>query len=390
MARSNRRRLDEAGRQTLWRMWHEGRTLHAIARALDIRTPSVSLFLQRRGGIEPAIRTRSPTVPDLAEREEISRGLRAGLSLRRIGCELGRSPSTISREVARHGGRNAYRAAGADRRAWHSAKRPKCCRVVTEERLRAIVTAKLTEHWSPEQIAHWLKLKHPDEPSLQVSYEMIYKSLFIQSRGALNKQLREHLRTGRRFRQSRHKARKGYGPITDPISIRERPAEVEVRAVPGHWEGDLIAGSDNLSHIATLVERQTRFVMLVRVRSKQTGEVTGALLREMKRLPEQLKKTLTWDRGAELAAHKEFRMASDIDVFFCDPHSPWQRGSNENTNGLLRQYYPKGTELGGYTQRQLDVVAAKLNGRPRKTLGFRTPAQALRKVLDDAGVAPTG
>lgn len=382
--------LTEERRQLLWQLWHEGKSLQEIAQRLDIKRPSVFVYLQKRDGIEPAVRSRSKIVLGQNEREEISRGLRAGLSLRQIARELNRSPSTISREVKRHGGRQKYRATTADNRAWRQARRPKRSRLACNERLRAMVSDKLRLDWSPEQIAMWLKREHPNDLDQQVSHETIYRSLFIQSRGALNKALREHLRTKRRFRASGHKTRKGNGPIPDPISIRERPAEVEDRAVPGHWEGDLIAGEANASYIATLVERKTRFVMLVRVRSKETREVTRAIARQIKKLPEELRKTLTWDNGGELADHKGLKLASNVDIYFCDPYSPWQRGSNENTNGLLRQYFPKGTDLSGYTQVQLNKVAAKLNGRPRKTLGVRTPAEALQQALNEAGVAPTG
>lgn len=382
--------LSEERRALLWQLWHEGKSLQEIARRLDIKRPSVFVYLQKRGGIEPATRTRSVIVLRQEEREEISRGLRAGLSLRQIARDLGRSPSTISREVRRHGGRQKYRAAAAENRAWRQARRPKPSRLACCKRLQAIVSEKLRTRWSPEQIALWLRREYPNDKSLQVSHETIYKSLFIQSRGALNKELRDHLRTQRRFRQSRHKTRKGYGPIPDRISIKERPAEVEDRAVPGHWEGDLIAGEANGSYIATLVERKTRFLMLVRVRSKETREVTRAITRQINTLPEQLRKTLTWDNGGELANHKELKLASNMDIYFCDPYSPWQRGSNENTNGLLRQYYPKGTDLSGYTQAQLNKVAAELNNRPRKTLGVRTPAEALQQAFEEAGVAQTG
>ena len=357
---------------------------------MDISRPSVFLYIERRGGIEPRARKRSTIVLDQNDREEISRGLRAGLSFRQIAREFGRSPSTISREVRRHGGRQKYRATAADNRAWRQARRPKLSRLACNERLHAMVSAKLRERWPPEQIALWLKREHPDDSSLQVSHETIYKSLFNQSKGSLNRELRDYLRTKRRFRQSRHKTRKSYGPIPDPVSIRERPAEVEDRAIPGHWEGDLIAGEANGSYIGTLVERKTRFVMLVRVRSKETREVTRAISRQIKKLPEQLRKTLTWDNGGELADHKELKLESNISVYFCDPYSPWLRGSNENTNGLLRQYFPKGTDLSGYTQAQLNKVAAQLNNRPRKTLGVRTPAEALQQAFDEVGVAPTG
>lgn len=390
MGNPTSRRLNEDQRRELWRMWRAGKSHQDIARHMNISKPSVFLYIEKRGGIEPRARKRSAIVLRQDEREEISRGLRAGMSLRQIARELDRSPSTISREVRRHGGREKYRAASADRRAWQHARRPKPSRLAGNEALRTLVSEKLRLEWSPEQIALWLERENPDDPSLQVSHETIYKSLFIQSRGALNRALRDHLRTKRRFRQSRHKTRKGHGPIPDPISIRERPAEVEDRAIPGHWEGDLIAGEANLSYIATLVERKTRFVMLVRVRSKETREVTRAISRQIGKLPVELRKTLTWDNGSELAGHKELKLASKLDIYFCDPYSPWQRGSNENTNGLLRQYFPKGTDLSGYTQAQLDKVAARLNGRPRKTLGVRTPAEALQQAFDEAGVASTG
>ena len=390
MGNPTSRRLNEDQRRELWRMWRAGKSHQDIARHMNISKPSVFLYIEKRGGIEPRERKRSAIVLRQDEREEISRGLRAGMSLRQIARELDRSPSTISREVRRHGGREKYRAASADRRAWQHARRPKPSRLAGNEALRTLVSEKLRLEWSPEQIALWLERENPDDPSLQVSHETIYKSLFIQSRGALNRALRDHLRTKRRFRQSRHKTRKGHGPIPDPISIRERPAEVEDRAIPGHWEGDLIAGEANLSYIATLVERKTRFVMLVRVRSKETREVTRAISRQIGKLPVELRKTLTWDNGSELAGHKELKLASKLDIYFCDPYSPWQRGSNENTNGLLRQYFPKGTDLSGYTQAQLDKVAARLNGRPRKTLGVRTPAEALQQAFDEAGVASTG
>lgn len=357
---------------------------------MGISKPSVFLYIEKRGGIEPRTRKRAAIDLSLEEREEISRGLKAGLSFRQLARELNRAPSTISREVGRHGGREKYRAGVADREAWKSALRPKTSRLVSSAYLHAIVSEKLRERWSPEQIALWLKREHPTEKDLQVSHETIYKSLYIQAKGTLNRELRDYLRTKRRFRQSRYKTRKGHGCISDPISIRERPAEVEDRAIPGHWEGDLIAGAANASYIGTLVERKTRFTVLVRVRSKETEEVTRAISRQIKKLPEQLRKTLTWDNGPELANHKGLKLESNINIYFCDPRSPWQRGSNENTNGLLRQYFPKGTDLSGYTQAELDKVAAQLNNRPRKTLGVRTPAEALKQAFEEAGVAQTG
>ena len=371
-------------------MWRKGRSHQDIATRMGISKPATFLYIEKRGGIEPRRRLRSPSVLSQIEREVVSRGLSAGLSFRALARELGRSPSTISREVKRNGGRGAYRAVSADKRAWKTALRPKACRLYCNDRLRELVEEKLRLDWSPEQIALWLKREYPDDKGLRVSHETIYKCLFIQSRGALNKGLRDHLRTKRRFRQSRLKTQKARGPISDPISIRERPAEVEDRAIPGHWEGDLIGGEGNRSHIATLVERNTRFVMLVRVRSKETQEVTRAIARQIRKLPDELCKTLTWDNGSEMAGHKALALESGVDIYFCDPYSPWQRGSNENTNGLLRQYFPKGTDLSGYTQPHLNKVAAKLNGRPRKTLGVRTPAEALQQVLEEVGVAPTG
>jgi IS30 family transposase len=372
-----------------WQLWHEGKSHHEIARTLDITPVSVFLFLRNHGGIEPRIRARSLRHLSLEERESISRALSSGVSYRSIATELGRSVSTISREVARNGGRIRYRAARADKQAWKHGHRPKCCRLVEFAKLQRLVSKKLALKWSPEQIALWLQDEFPDQPELHVSHETIYKSLYIQSRGALKKELREHLRTQRRFRQSRHKTRKGHsGSIVDGLSIRERPAEIEDRAVPGHWEGDLIQGSDQ-TFIATLVERKTRFVVLVKVRSKHTEVVTKALVKQIKKLPDTLLRTLTWDQGSEMAAHKRFAMDSEMDVYFCDPGSPWQRGSNENTNGLLRQYFPKGTDLSRHTQAQLNTVAMSLNTRPRKTLNAKTPAFMLNLELN-TGVALTG
>jgi IS30 family transposase len=321
-------------------------------------------------------------VLSFAQREEISRGLAQGVSLREVARRLGRAPSTISREVERHGGRARYRATLADERAWNRARRPKPCKLATQPRLRDLVAGKLAEDWSPEQISGWLAQAYPDEHALQVSTETIYRSLFIQARGVLRKELTAHLRTRRTMRRSKHSSRKGQGRggIVDAISIRERPAEAEDRAVPGHWEGDLLAGATN-THIATLVERQTRYVMLVKVGGKDTTTVVDALASHVQTLPVQLRASLTWDRGMELAEHGRFKIATDVAVYFCDPQSPWQRGSNENTNGLLRQYFPKKTDLSGFTQNDLDTVAARLNARPRKTLDFDTPAARFADVV---------
>jgi len=299
---------------------------------------------------------------------------------------IGRSPSTVSREVRRNGGYDYYRAAAADEQAWIRAHRPKRCKLAMSPWLRRAVTRKLRLNWSPEQIAGWLKKLHPKEESYQVSHETIYRSLFVQTRGVLKKELLQYLRSKRTIRRSKQATRKGgvQGQIKDMISISERPASVEDRAVPGHWEGDLLSGSKN-SHIATLVERHTRYVMLVKVANKETNTVVSALIKQVKKLPAELCKSLTWDRGKELSDHRRFSLATDIDVYFCDPQSPWQRGSNENTNGLLRQYFPKGTDLSVYSQAHLNNVARQLNERPRKTLEFETPAERF-----NACVAATG
>ena len=312
---------------------------------------------------------------------------------------LGRSPSTVSREVRRNGGYDRYRAAQADEQAWvrarlrgrspfgaAKARRPKRCKLAMCPWLRRVVAKQLRLNWSPEQIAGWLKRAHPGEEAYQVSHETIYRSLFVQARGVLKKELVEHLRSKRTMRRSRQATGKGvdHGQIKDMISIRERPASVEDRAVPGHWEGDLISGPKN-SYIATLVERHTRYLMLVRVADKRTETVVSALIKQAKTLPTELYKSLTWDRGKELADHRRFSLATDIDVYFCDPRSPWQRGSNENTNGLLRQHFPKGTDLSVYSQADLNKVARQLNERPRKTLEFETPAERFNACVASTG-----
>ena len=329
-------------------------------------------YLARRPAPE---RKRSPLRLSLAEREEISRGLAAGDSFRKIAKRLDRAASTVSQEVDRHGGRRCYRAARADEEAWHSARRPKQCLLSQNRTLQQIIAVKLQQDWSPQQIAGWLREHYPGHPEMWVSHETIYRSLFVQARGALKKELIGHLRTKRRFRRSRHATYRGQGrgTIIDAVSIRDRPAEVEDRAVPGHWEGDLVEGSRG-TYIATLVERQSRFVMLVKLSEKRTDAVVDALIKAVRKLPVALRKSLTWDRGAELASHAVFTVATDVKVYFCDPSSPWQRGSNENMNGLLRQYYPKGADLSEVTQAQLDLVAKKLNTRPRATLHWKTPA----------------
>jgi IS30 family transposase len=315
------------------------------------------------------------------EREEISRGIAAGWSMRQIAQNLGRSPSTVSREIRRNGGCSSYRASWADRRAWDRALRPKPCRLAHHAELRWRVAQKLALQWSPKQIAGWLKWQFPADQGMQVSHETIYRSLFIQTRGVLKKELMAHLRTARQMRQAKGGTTKsGLGQIVDAVSIRERPAEVEDRAVPGHWEGDLLSGANN-THIATLVERHTRFVMLLKIPIKDTATVVAALARHVRKLPSELRRSLTWDRGKEMADHKNFTIATNVQVYFCDPRSPWQRGSNENTNGLLRQYFPKGTDLSKFSQAYLNKIAKRLNQRPRETLGFETPADRLRAVL---------
>ena len=371
-----------AQRQELWDRYQRGESLKAIARALGKRSSSIYNHLRPSGGIRPASRTRSRLALTLAEREEISRGIVAEQSIREMARTLGRAPSTVSREVRRNGGYVRYRAAEADKRAWDRGQRPKQCKLAVNRSLARIVAAKLKMNWSPEQIAGWLKAEYPRDERYHVSHETIYQSLFIQARGALKKELTAHLRSQRTIRRSKHAKTKGVGQgqLKDIVSIRERPASVEDRAVPGHWEGDLIAGSKN-THIATLVERKTRYVMLAKVNSRDTKTVIKALIKQSKKLPKELYKSLTWDRGKELADHKEFSLATDIKVYFCDPRSPWQRGSNENTNGLLRQYFPKRTDLSVHSQAHLNKVARQLNERPRKTLGFRTPAQKFNECV---------
>ena len=370
--------ITSAQREEFWRRYKAGEAVLGIIGALGQRPGNINRVLEASGGIAPVPRTRSPRVLQCGEREEISRGLAAGDSLRTIAGRVNRAVSTVSQEVARHGGRRNYRAAQADWEAWESARRPKRCVLLQNQRLQRIVAVKLQQDWSPQQIAGWLRDHYPGQPEMWVSHETIYRSLFVQARGALKKELIGHLRTKRRYRRSRHATYRGQGrgAIVDAVSIRERPAEVEDRAVPGHWEGDLVEGSRG-TYIATLVERRSRFVLLVKLSEKSTEAVVGALIKAVRRLPIALRKSLTWDRGAELASHAAFTVATDVQVFFCDPSSPWQRGSNENTNGLLRQYYPKGADLSAVTQPQLDAVAKKLNTRPRETLNWKTPAYIL-------------
>ncbi len=360
----------------IWNRWQCGESLNSIGRLFDRPSSSIFNMLAPTGGIQPPLRQRSRLALTLAEREEISRGIARDLSLRTIAAQLGRAPSTISRELRRNGGYDRYRATQADQAAWGRARRPKVCKLVCNRDLSQTVAAKLKMFWSPAQIAGWLKREYPGNEHNHVSHETIYRSLFIQARGALKKELQQHLRSQRAIRRSRHASskREGLGQIKDMVSIRERPACVEDRAVPGHWEGDLIAGSRN-SYIATLVERHTRYVMMAKVKNKDTDSVVSALIKQAKKLPSELYKSLTWDRGKELADHKRFTLATDIQVYFCDPSSPWQRGSNENTNRLLRQYLPKGTDISVHSQAKLNAIARQLNERPRKTLDYETPAE---------------
>jgi len=370
----------------MWERWKEGWTLHQIAQLFNRPHTSVQGILSRTGGIRPPARSRRVTTLTLAEREEISRAMVDGQSIRSVAARLGRAPSTVSREIKRNGGQSDYRATEADSAAWDRALRPKDCKLVENKALARIVSDKLRMLWSPEQIAGWLKHTYPRDQSQHVSHETIYRSLFIQSRGALKRELLQHLRRTRGMRRSRHHTQKtgNHGQIVGAVSISERPACAEDRAVPGHWEGDLVFGSRN-SQIATLVERQTRYVMLVKVGAKDTQTVVNALIKNARKLPQELYKSLTWDRGKEMAAHKRFTLATDIQVYFCDPQSPWQRGSNENTNGLLRQYLPKGIDISGYSQAKLNAVARQLNERPRKTLGFQTPAEMFSQTVASTG-----
>ncbi len=375
-----------ADKALMWDRWQKGDSVNSIGRHFGRSHSSIRNILARTGGIRPPQRRRSRIALTLAEREEISRGIVAGQSMRSIAASVGRAPSTVSRELRRNGGWRRYRASAADQAAWDRAKRPKTCKLALNRALACIVAEKLQLEWAPQQIAGWLKRVYPNDENYQVSHETIYKSLFIQARGALKKELLQHLRKTRAMRRSRSKSLKdkGLGQITDAVSIRERPAAAEDRAVPGHWEGDLLFGSNN-SQIATLVERHTRYVMLVRVKSKDTETVINALIRHAYKLPRELYKSLTWDRGKEMADHKRFSLATDIKVYFCDPQHPWQRESNENTNGLLRQYFPKGMDLSNVHQNRLNAIAKRLNDRPRMTLGYYSPAEKFSECVASTG-----
>jgi IS30 family transposase len=386
MAKERRRYFSAAESAEIWDRWQRGEALRLIGRVFGKTSSSIFAHLRPHGGIRPAGRKRSSRALSLSEREEISRGVATGRSVRSIAAGLGRAASTVSRELQRNGGRRQYRAAPADTRAWDRSLRPKPCKLASHGELQRLVACRLQENWSPEQIAGWLKRTYPDDEAYQVSHETIYRSLFVQARGVLKKDLIEHLRSGRAIRRSQHYSAKAdqRGRIVDAVSIRERPASVEDRAVPGHWEGDLLCGSAN-SYVVTLVERHSRFVMLAKVTNRESRSVVSALIEQANKLPDELCKSLTWDRGKEMAEHKRFTLATDVAVYFCDPHSPWQRGSNENTNSLLRQYLPKGTDLSVHTQERLDEIARQLNQRPRKTLGYETPAERFETCVAAIG-----
>ena len=367
----------------VWLRMRAGRAAKPTARELGLCTGTVRAYLIRCGGIRPQPRRRAAGRLSLAEREEISRGLACGHSVRAIAASLGRSPSTVSREVNTNGGRRRYRAARADLAAWSRATRPKPCKLAGNLMLRAIVEEKLACRWSPQQIEGWLKLTYPKRPEMQVSHESIYRTLYVQSRGGLRKELTRYLRTGRVIRRPKGvRVPDGRGGRPNTLHISERPPEADDRAVPGHWEGDLVFGKQ-MSPVATLVERKTRFLMLVGLPggNHQADAVADALAAAITTLPSQLAKSLTWDLGHEMAQHQRFTVQTGVQVYFCDPRSPWQRGSNENTNGLLRQYLPRRLDFRTLTQADLDAIAQELNERPRQTLEFKTPSQALAEAL---------
>lgn len=382
MAQMGRPGMSVQEKSELWGRWKQGESLSDIARVLKKGGGSVFGVLRLRGGIAPAGRRRSRLALTHDEREEISRGIAAGHSIRLIATNIKRAPSTVSREISRNGGELRYRAGDADEKAWGRAKRPKKCRLATNGSLRLIVARKLEMQWSPQQIAGWLKTQFPEDPKLQISHEAIYQTLFVQARGALKKELQRHLRSGRVMRHARTATRKGQTryQIVGAVSIRERPPDIEDRSVPGHWEGDILCGSAN-TYIATLVERQSRFTLLIKLPGKDAQTVAKALSRQIEKLPATLRRSLTLDRGPEFAAHKTVSIATNVKVYFCDPRSPWQRGTNENTNRLLRQYFPDGTDLSQFSQAHLNRIALRLNRRPRKTLQYTTPASKLSAAL---------
>lgn len=373
----NAKRLSQVDRLRIERLTRAGETFATTAAMVGCSTKSIQRYLATTGGLKSRIKERSPRRLSLADREELSRGLVAGDSLRVIAGRLRRAPSTISRELAWNGSRDDYRAWRADSAALERGRRPKPTKLSQDSRLRREVELGLRSWWSPQQIAAELIREYPDDPSMRVSHETIYKTLFVQARGALRKELTACLRTGRTQRRPHMRTEKsGKGRLQNMVMISERPAEVEDRAVPGHWEGDLIIGKGGGSAVGTLVERASRFLMLFRLPNGRSAEqVRVALTRKISRLPAELRRTLTWDQGKEMADHLRFSTDTDMKVYFCDPHSPWQRGSNENTNGLLRQYFPSTTDLSVHSTAHLNAVARQLNGRPRQTLGWMKPAE---------------
>jgi IS30 family transposase len=365
----------------VWDAWGRGLSIAQISRVLPTRLISARTLISAKGGIRPAPRRRSMRALSAVEREQIGEGLAAGCSLRTIAAHLKRAPSTISREIKRNLGVMRYSGLSADERAWRKARRPKKCLLAERPSLRDLVIQMLLLEWSPQQISGWLRTVYPHDPMMQVSHETIYRSLFIQSRGVLKQQLCAHLRRAQSMRRPRAARDPTLrSPIPDAVCIRARPAEVQDRAIPGHWEGDLLCGTDS-TQIATLVERTSRFVMLVKMANRNPSEVAQALGQHVRVLPAELRRSLTWDRGLEMRKHKDFTLASQMQVYFCDPQSPWQRGTNENTNGLLRQYLPKATNLSSWSQEQLNEIALRLNQRPRKTLNFRIPAELLSSCV---------
>jgi transposase, IS30 family len=375
------RPLSVATRVEIRRLLGAGFGVLEVARRVGCSRKSVQRVARAEGGLPLRARSRAVRCLSLEDREEVSRGVGAGESLRQIAVRLRRSPSTISREVRANGGRRRYRAVVADRRAFERARRPKPAKLAQDRRLRAFVEAGLEQRWSPQQIVLRLQRAFPHDAQMRISHETIYQSLYVQGRGALRKELAASLRTGRTHRVAQG-TRSGAGRIPGMVLICDRPAEVEDRAVPGHWEGDLILGKAGKSQIGTLVERSTRFVQLVWLPDGRSADVVAdAIAAKIGTLPAALRRTLTWDQGSEMAQHASFTIKTGIDVYFCDPHSPWQRGSNENTNGLLRQYFPKGADLSSVTQHHLDLVADELNGRPRQTLNAMTPSEAFNQLV---------
>ena len=385
MAQLGRPGLSAQQKQELWTRWRMGQSISEIGRALGKQSGSIHGVLASNGGVTPYVKSRACCALTLAEREEISRGLGEGLSVREIAALLQRAPSTVSREIARNRGRSKYRAALADDRAWIAAKRPKTCLLAKNKKLRKLVAEKLQEDWSPQQISGWLAATKRG-PTMQISHETIYRSLYLKTRGVLQRELIACLRSRRTMRRGKRSSTEGQrrGQIIDAVSIRDRPSEIETRATAGHWEGDLIAGARN-AHVATLVERYSRYLLLVHINAKDTASVVGTLIQKVNQLPQGLLLSLTWDRGTELAMHKVFTKETGIPVYFCDPRSPWQRGTNENTNGLLRQYFPNGLALSSYSQHDLDVIALRLNRRPRKTLGFLSPRARITGAVAATG-----